>query len=195
MGRLPRSVRRSLLSLAISLLPLTLLAHISPGVTLVDRGEFLRQSLPGATRFFEKPVVISGPAGAALRRDTGWAPSEEDTKVYVGRDARGERVGMVIFLWLSSQHGPVGLGVAFARDGAVRRVAVTDVGSEPLAWVRPLVSAGGLSAFEALAPGAAPDASHVAPGVSGTMSRYYARVIAGGVARAQALERILARVP
>jgi hypothetical protein len=195
MGRLARSIRKALPSVSIFLSPLALAAHISPGVTLVDRGEFLRQSLPGATRFFEKPVMISGPEVASLRRDTGWAPSEEDTKVYVGRDARGERVGTVIFLWLSSQHGPVGLGVAFARDGAVRRVAVTDVGSEPLAWVKPLVSAGGLSAFESLAPGAAPDASRVAPGVSGAMSRYYARVIAGGVSRAQALERILARVP
>jgi hypothetical protein len=195
MGRLPRSIRRSLLSLATSLLPLALLAHVSPVVTLVGRGEFLRRSLPGATRFFEKQMTISGLDGASLRRETGWVPSEEDTKVYVGRDARGELVGRVIFLWLSSQHGPVGLGVGFTPDGTVRRVAVTDVGGEPLAWVRPLVGAGGLSALEALPPGASPDAARVAPGVSGAMSRYYARVIAGGVARAQALERLLARVP
>jgi hypothetical protein len=101
----------------------------------------------------------------------------------------------VIFLWLPSQHGPVGIGVAFAPDGAVRRVGVTDVGSEPLAWVRPLIDAGGLAAFESQAPGAAPDPSRVAPGVTGAMSRYYARVIAGGVARARALERVLARAP
>jgi hypothetical protein len=170
-------------------------AHITPNVSLIGRGEFLRRNLPGATRFFEKQMMISGPDGASLRRETGWVPSEEDTKVYVGRDARGDLVGTVIFLWLSTQHGPAGIGVAFAPDGTVRRVAVTDVGSEPLAWVRPLLDAGGLAAFEALAPGAPPDAARVAPGVSGAMSRYYARVLAGGVARAQALERVLARAP
>ena len=170
-------------------------AHITPNVSLVGRGEFLRHNLPGATRFFEKQMMISGPDGASLRRETGWVPSEEDTKVYVGRDARGDLVGTVIFLWLSTPHGPAGIGVAFAPDGTVRRVAVTDVGSEPLAWVRPLLDAGGLSAFEALAPGVPPDAARVAPGVSGAMSRYYARVLAGGVARAQALERVLVRAP
>jgi hypothetical protein len=184
-----------LLALATLLLPLTLAAHVSPSVTLVGRGEFLRQSLPGATRFFEKQMMISGPDGASLRREAGWVPSEEDTKVYVGRDPRGGLIGAVIFLWLSSAHGPVGIGVAFAPNGTIRRVAVTDVGSEPLAWVRPLLDAGGLAAFEALAPGASPDASRVAPAVSGAMSRYYARVIARGVARAQALERVLARAP
>jgi hypothetical protein len=192
MGRLAGSIRTSLLSLAILLLPPALSAHISPSVTVVARGEFLRQSLPGAAHFFEKRMLISGPQVASLRRETGWVPSEENTKVYVGRDARGELVGTVIFLWLSSQHGPVGLGVGFAPDGRIRRVAVTDMGSEPLAWVRPLIDAGGLAAFETLAPGAAPDASRIAPAVSGAMSRYYARVIAGGVARAQALERVVA---
>ena len=179
--------------LAIFLFAWPLEAHITPNVSLIGRGEFLRQSLPGATRFFEKGMMISGVDGASLRRDTGWVPSEEDTKVYVGRDARGDLVGTVIFLWLPSQHGPVGLGVAFAPDGTVRHAVVTDVGSEPLAWVRPLIEARGLAVFEALPAGASPDASRVAPGVSGAMSRYYARVIAGGVARAQALERILAR--
>lgn len=186
-------MRRWFSVLAISLLAGPLEAHITPNVSLIGRGEFLRQSLPGATRFFEKQMMISGPDGASLRRETGWVPSEEDTKVYVGRNARGELVGTVIFLWLSSQHGPVGLGAAFAPDGTVRRVAVTDVASEPLAWVRPLIDAGGLAAFEALAPGASPDPARVAPVVSSAMSRYYARVIAGGVARAQALERVLAR--
>ncbi len=188
-------MRRIVLTLAVFLLAWPLRAHITPNVSLIARGEFLRQSLPGTAHFFEKEMMISGADGAAIRRATGWVPSEEDTKVYVGRDARGELVGTVIFLWLPSQHGPVGLGVAFAPDGTIRRVAVTDVGSEPLAWVRPLIDAGGLAAFEALRPGASPDAARVAPGVSGAMSRYYARVIAGGVARAQALERLLARVP
>ena len=135
--------------------------------------------------------MISRSDGAAIRRATGWDPSEEDTKVYVGRDARGELVGTVIFLWMSSQHGPVGIGVAFRADGAVRRVAVTDVGSEPVAWVRPLIDGAGLAPLEGLAADAAPDPSVIAPGVKGSMSRYYAGIIAKGVARAQAVERVV----
>ncbi len=111
----------------------------------------------------------------------------------MGRDAQGQLVGTVIFLWVPSQHGPVGIGVVFRPDGAVRRVAVTDVGSEPIAWVRPLIDGGGMAAFEGLAAGAAPDASRVAPRVNGSMSRYYAGIIARGVARAQAVEGVILR--
>lgn len=184
-------MRKLLLVLAALLCPLALAAHITPNVSLIGRGEFLKQTLPAATRFFEKEMMISRGDGAAIRKATGWAPSEEDTKVYVGRDARGQLVGTVVFLWISSQHGPLGIGVAFRPDGAVGRVAVTDVGSEPIVWVRPLIDGGGMAAFEGLAAGAAPDPSRVAPQVNGSMSRYYARVIADGVARAQAVEGVI----
>ncbi len=184
-------MRKLLLALAALLCPLALPAHITPNVSLVSRGEFLKQGLPGAVHFFEKEMMISRGDGAAIRKATGWTPSEEDTKVYVGRDAQGRLVGTVVFLWISSQHGPMGIGVVFRPDGAVGRVAVTDIGSEPIVWVRPLIDGGGMAAFEGLASGAAPEASRVAPQVNGSMSRYYARVIADGVARAQAVERVL----
>jgi len=184
-------MRKLLPTLAALLYPMALAAHITPNVSLVARGEFLKQGLPGAVRFFEKEMMISGSDGAAIRKATGWAPSEEDTKAYVGRDAQGRLVGAVIFLWVPSQHGPVGIGVAFRPDGAVRSVAVTDVGSEPVAWVRPLLDGRGMAAFEGLAVDAAPDSSRIAPQVKGSMTRYYARIIAAGVTRAQAVERVI----
>jgi hypothetical protein len=164
-------------------------AHITPNVELVRRGEFLRESLPGAVHYFEKQLMLSGPEGAAIRQATGWSPSEEDTRIYVGREEKGELVGTVVFLWVPSAHGPVGLCVAFAPDGVIRRAAVTDVASEPLAWVRPLIEAGAMQVVVGLAPGGALDPSRVAPAVTGSMSRYYARVIAQGVGRAQWVEQ------
>ncbi len=165
-------------------------AHITPNVQLVRRGEFLKESLSGAEHFFEKQLMISGSQGAAIREVTGWSPSAEDTRVYVGRDAKGSLVGTVVFLWVASEHGPVGVGVAFDPRGAVRRAVVTDVASEPLAWVRPLIEAGGLQAFSGLPAGARPDSSRVASGVAAPMSRYYARILAQAVERAQQVERV-----
>lgn len=165
-------------------------AHVTPNVQLVRRGEFLKESLPGATKFFEKPLVISDDHRTAMRRETGWAPSDQDTRVYVGRDGEGRLVGLVIFLWVSSQHGPLGIGVAFDPDVTVRRVAINDVSGEALPWVRPLIEAGGLDGFVGLPSTARPDPEKVAPQVSGAMARYYLRVIAAGVARAQAIARL-----
>ena len=164
-------------------------AHITPNVQLVNRGEFLKENLPGAEHYFEKQLMLSGAAGAAIRQATGWSPTAEDTRMYVGRDGKGALVGSVVFLWIASEHGPVGVAVAFDPSGTIRRAAVTDVGSEPLAWVRPLIDAGGLQAFVGLGPGEEPNPSRVAPAVTATMSRYYAQVLAQSVSRAQQVER------
>jgi hypothetical protein len=166
------------------------LAHVTPNVTLLKRGEFVKQSLPAATEFFEQKLAFGGADVAAIKSRTRWTPSEEDVKVYLGRDAEKRLAGSALFLWVASEHGPVGVAVAFDPAGKILRAAVTDVGSEPLAWVRPLVEADGMAAFAGLPLDATPDPAKVAPGVTGNMSRYYAEVIAEGVSRAQAVERV-----
>jgi hypothetical protein len=175
---------------AASMLASSALAHVTPSIELVKKGEFVRENLPGATKYLEKKLDIAAPDRAAVKKSTGWTPSEEDFRIYVGRDAQGRLVGTAIFVWVPSEHGPVGVAVAFDRGGAIVRGAVTDVGTEPLAWVRPLLAGGGLDAFAGLAATATPDPGKLAPGVTGKMPRYYAEVITGGVARAQALERV-----
>src|ERR1700758_4790339 len=80
-------------------------AHVTPNVVLMRRGDFVKESLSGAAKFFER--TLSASAIAAVRTGTGWAPSEEDAKVYVGRESGGRLVGSVVFLWIPSQHGPV----------------------------------------------------------------------------------------
>ncbi len=166
------------------------LAHVTPNVQLLARGEFVKHSLPAATQFFEQQLAFGGADATAIKSRTGWTPTEEEVKVYLGRDAGKRLAGTVVFLWMPSEHGPVGVAVAFDPAGKILQAAVTDVGSEPLAWVRPLLSAGGLAAFAGLPLDAGPDPGKVAPAVTGNMSRYYAEVIAAGVVRAQAIERV-----
>ena len=165
-------------------------AHVTPTVELIKKAELIRQSLPAATKFSEQRLSLSAPDLAAVRKATGWTPSAEEARLYVGRDDQGGLVGRVVMLWIPSQHGPVGVAVAFDPAGKILRVAVTDIGSEPLGWVRPLLDNGGLAAFSGLPLDAAPDPAKIAPKVTGTMSRYFAKVITDGVARAQALERL-----
>ncbi len=180
-------MRKFVPSAAVFAFALVLEAHVTPNVVLVRRGDFVKESLSGATKFFEK--TLGAPAIAAVRADTGWTPSGEDAKVYVGREDSGRLVGSVVFLWIPSQHGPVSLGVAFGRDGKIRRATVLEVGTEPLVWVRPLLADGSLGGVEGLALSQAPDPSRIGPLAAGAMSRYYAKVIAEGIARAQAVEK------
>jgi hypothetical protein len=164
-------------------------AHITPNVELLKKGEFVKQSLPAATRFSEERLAFGKVDLAAIKSRTGWTPSEEDARVYLGRDAPGRLVGAAVFVWMPSEHGPVGVAVAFDPEGKVLRAAVTDAGSEPLTWVRPLLG-DGMAALAGLPLDAAPDPAKLAPAVTGRMSRYYAEVIAQAVVRAQAVARV-----
>jgi hypothetical protein len=186
-----RCLRLVLVALAI---PCAVFAHVTPNVTLVRRGDFAKGALPNAANLFEETVRLSPQDRVSVERTTPWSPDAEETKIYGGRDSAGRLVGRLIFLWLPSQHGPVAIATAFGADGTLQKTAVTDVGTEPLAWVRPLLSDGMVSGFSGLALDAEPDASRIVPEGAGTMTKYYAGVIAEGVRRAQALERVLEHV-
>lgn len=188
---MPRLFPKLVPAAALMLAALPVLAHVTPNVELVKKGELIRQSLPAASKFFEEKLALSPAQLAAVKQETGWTPNADEAKLYVGRDGQGALVGRAALLWVPSMHGPVGVAVVFDPHGKILRAAVTDVGSEPLAWVRPLIDAGGLAALDGLAAGAAPDPAKIAPGVTNAMSRYFAKVISDGVARAQALERVL----
>jgi hypothetical protein len=180
-------MRRLALTLLILCLASAVEAHVTPNVTLVRRGDFVKESLPGATKFFEKS--LSPAAIATVRKETGWSPSSEEAKIFVGRDDGGKLIGTVVFLWVPSQHGPLGLGVAFGPDGKIRRATVTDVGTEPLVWVRPLLRDGAIIGVDAISLAESLDAARVAPEATGSMCRYYCKVVCDGIARAQAMER------
>jgi hypothetical protein len=172
---------------AASLLATPTFAHITPNVELVKKSAFIHQSLPGATQMFAKDLTSE--VLERVHEATGWSPGKDEAKVYVGRDEGGALVGSVVFLWTASEHGPVGIGVAFDASGTIRAATVTDMASEPLTWVRPLLQDGRITAFDGLAPDAKPNPAEIAPDVYAKMTRYYAKVIAEGVARARAVEK------
>jgi len=161
-------------------------AHVSPNVTLIRRGDFLRAAFPEAARFFEK--ALEKPPAKELASD-GWQPSQDETRIYVARNGGGRLIGTAVFLWIPSQHGPIAIGIAFDSEGTVREAAVTDIGAEPLAWVRPLLSRNRVEGLRGLRLDSPPDPGRIAPTGGGAMTRYYAKVIAEGTGRAQAIEK------
>src|SRR5262249_45927014 len=165
-------------------------AHVTPNQQLVKRGQFIKQSLPQATKFFERQLTAD--QASQIKKQTGWDPTSEETKVYVGRDDQDKLIGSVVFLWLASEHGPVALGVAFGADNRILSATITDAGTEPVIWIRPLLQDNTITAARGLGITDKIDPEKIAPSITGNMSRYYARVIAEGISRAQAIVEILA---
>ena len=185
-------MRKFAFALAAFSLAVTASAHVTPNVTLVKRGDFVKQALPGASQFFEQSVDGAAVL-AAVRAATGWTPRPKKRRSTWAAMPRERRSVASSFCRIASEHQTVGVAVSFGPDGRIRQAAVTDVGTEPLVWVRPLVD--GLAGLSGLALDAAPDPERIAPAVKGKMSRYYAEVIAEAVKRAQAVERALLAVP
>lgn len=183
-------IRKTMLRLLAALLcvaPAT--AHVTPTVHLVKRGDFVRSALPGASKFYEHRLDVKAIASLAARADSNWHPSAREIKLYVGRDEQGELTGTVVFLRVPSEHGPIGLGVAYDSTERIIRATVTEVGSEPLAWVQPLLEAHALAGLKGAPADTAVNPADLAPQIHGRMSRYYAEVIARGIERAGMVQR------
>jgi hypothetical protein len=180
-------MRKAILAFSLLSFAPTADAHLTPNVSLVRRADFLRQAFPSAPQFFEK--VLEGHAASSIGKTGGSRASGEDARVYVARTADGKLLGTAVFIWVPSQHGPVGLGAAFDAEGRLHSAAVTDIAAEALAWVRPLLTESRLDSITGLEPGQSPEPDHIAPAGAGVMTRYFAKVIAEGIRRAQAIEK------
>ena len=164
-------------------------AHITPPVRLASEREAVTRLLTGATRYFVREVRLTPAQRQTVRRRTGWSPDDDYYRFYVGRTADRAAVAFAVFLTDFTIHGPVRVAVALAPSGKVKSAAVVEISEETYQWVKPLLEAGFLEGFAGADAGSA--ASQTA-GAGNSMERFYARVIAGLVARAAVLYEVAA---
>jgi hypothetical protein len=159
-------------------------AHITPPVVLASDRDAVAGLLGGSSKYLVREVRLSPAQKQEVQRRTGWSPEDDFHRFYVGRDDQGRMVGAAAFLSEFTIHGPVRVAVALGEDGKVKGATVVEVTEESYTWVKPLLDQGytrsfvGLDARQRFDPPAVP---------GGSMSRFYARVIAGLVERAAVL--------
>jgi hypothetical protein len=143
--------------------------------------------LGGSSNYLVREERLSPAQKHEVKRQTNWTPEDDFYRFYVGRDDRGRMVGAAAFVSDFTIHGPVRMAVALGEDGKVKGASVVEVTEESYTWVKPLLDQGITRSFVGL------DArgSFAAPAVSGgSMSRFYAGVIAGLVRRAAVLYEV-----
>jgi Na+-translocating ferredoxin:NAD+ oxidoreductase RnfG subunit len=114
-------------------------AHITPPVVLTSDREAVAGLLAGSKRFFVREVRLSGEERDAIQKQSGWTPSEDFYRFYVGRDDQGAPVAATTFMTEYTIHGPVRVAVGLDPDGKVKGAQVVEITEETYPWVTPLI--------------------------------------------------------
>lgn len=166
--------------------------HITPTVELVPRASAVRSLLEGSSKFFVRNIELDGDAMAELQRRAGWKPEERNFRVFVGRDANGDKVGDALLLKVDSRHGPLALAVGFDAAGALSGVIITHATEETVPWVGEAIKAGLLDEYPGCTEATVGQALEAVKSEVGRMPLYMAQRATVGVQRALVLSSISA---
>ena len=114
-------------------------AHVTPPVVLTSDREAVAGLLSGSRRFFVREVRLSPPERDAIQKQSGWTPTEDFYRFYLGRDDQGALVAATIFMTEYTLHGPVRVAVGLGPDGKVKGAQVVELTEETYSWVKPLI--------------------------------------------------------
>jgi hypothetical protein len=168
------------------------LLHITPTVILVKREDAVAKLLPGAERFTARELHLSSADSRRLHDAVGWEPPDGVVTFYLGK--RQDQVsGVLLFMRVDCQHGPLELAIGYDPRGTIRGVEVTKATVEMKPWVLEALKAGLTNEYRGMAVAQSPSgAEKVKPHV-GTMPGYMAELIDKGVMHADAAFRLFYR--
>ena len=171
---------------------LAALLHITPTVILVKREDAVAKLLPGAERFAARELHLSSADSRRLHDAVGWEPPDGVVTFYLGK-RQNQVTGVLLFMRVDCQHGPLELAVGYDPKGTIRGVEVTKATVEMKPWVLEALRAGLTDAYRGLRPDQAPaGAAKVKPRI-GAMPGYMAELIDKGVMHANAAYRLFYR--
>ena len=171
---------------------LAALLHITPTVILVKREDAVAKLLPGAERFAARELHLSSADSRRLHDAVGWEPPDGVVTFYLGK-RQNQVTGVLLFMRVDCQHGPLELAVGYDPKGTIRGVEVTKATVEMKPWVLEALRAGLTDVYKGLDPSEKPTgADRVKPRI-GAMPGYMAELIDKGVVHAAAAYRLFYR--
>ncbi len=170
----------------------TVLLHITPTVIMVKRQDAVSHLLPGADQFTARELHLSSGDSKKLHDAVGWEPPDGVVTFYVGKH-QDQTTGVLIFMRVDCQHGPIELAIGFDPRGAIRGVEVTKATVEMKPWIVEALQAGLTEPYRGMTVGQAPRGAEKVKGHVAAMPQYMAELIDKGVMHANAAYRLLYR--
>jgi len=167
----------------------TVLLHITPTVIMVKRQDAVSHLLPGADQFTARELHLSSGDSKKLHDAVGWEPPDGVVTFYLGKK-HDQVTGVLVFMRVDCQHGPIELAIGYDARGTVRAVEVTKATVEMKPWIVEALRAGLTNEYRGLAVAQPPSgAEKVKPHV-GSMPGYMAELIDKGVMHSNAAYRL-----
>jgi hypothetical protein len=168
------------------------LLHITPTVVLVKREAAVAKLLPGADQFVARELHLSSADSKRIHDAVGWEPADGIVTMYLGKK-NGQVTGVLQFMRVDCQHGPIELAIGYDGRGAVRAVEVTKATVEMKPWIVEAINAGLLNEYRGMANTQEPGAANKVKPQVGAMPGYMAELIDKGVMHANAAYRLFYR--
>ena len=111
-------------------------------ITLARKGDVIKNSLPNATNFFVKKIILNDHDKAKIKAQGSFSPQVSHLKFFYGEDAAQELVGTVLFNRMITSDGPIEVGIAFTPGGTVSNVVVTRATARMKPWIETAISGG-----------------------------------------------------
>lgn len=177
------------------LIAATAQAHVTPNVKLLTTREAVSRLLPANGKLFMKNVALSPEQTEQLEAKGNWDGSDTEYQFFVSRDENHRVLRAAILMTEHSRHGPMVVAVGLSPEGKVTDAVLTDIQTEPMEWVGPLLRAHYLSSFQG--KGAEIDltlADHWKQGTT-EMAQAYAVLLANAVKRSAQLFELVFNAP
>lgn len=113
-------------------------AHVTPNLKLLSTKESVSRLLPQG-RLFLKNVDLTSDHVSRLKSQGNWHSNETHYKFFVVRDDNGKLVRTAVFVTEFTRHGPLVVAVGLDGEGKVVEALLTDIQTEPMEWVGPLL--------------------------------------------------------
>lgn len=112
--------------------------HVTPNVRLHTTREVVRQLLPTG-KLFVKEVTLTPQQKARLQAHDNWDTRTDHFKFYISRDENNRLQRVVTTMIEFTPHGFLVMAVALDANGKIQEAMLTDIQSEPLTWVDPIL--------------------------------------------------------
>jgi hypothetical protein len=162
-------------------------AHVTPPVVLASDREAVAGLLSGSRRFFVREVRLSPAEREAIQKQSGWTPSEDFYRFYLGRDDQGALVASTIFMTEYTIHGPVRVAVGLNPDGKVKGAQVVEITEETYPWVQPLIAQDFTRDYVGQGSAGRYTLTDRARAAGDSMTQFYGQIIASLIQRAAIL--------